>query len=156
MLTSYITPNEAGEIIVSLKGRDVAQLFIFLPEEEKERLLYGAMLIFERLDFVGGKADPEQVEAFPRIINGRQVGVPGVVKAALALQALEPIYSDTDAASLADNLRASGVSNYSIGDVSIGFNREQSVQIAKRRGLAEDAYWLLKPYIRAGGPVMVR
>lgn len=155
MFESYITATEAAGYIKTFKGLDAYTAFNTLAAEDKTAALMGAQLIIDRQRFKGRKSDPDQVEAWPRVIQGQDVGVPEVVKLAQALQALTQATGQSEAEAMAESLKAAGITRYHLDDFDVSFDGTQDPTIKARDGLAEDVYKLLLPYLDRGGVAYV-
>ncbi len=154
MITCYVTADEAATNIRTFRGTVAASAFDALAVDDKMAAIMGAQLAFERLSYRGRKSDPTQKEAFPRVIDGTDVGIPEALKVALSLQVASRLSSGGEGASL-NALQGAGVSNYSIADFSVGFDSASMAAARSRHGLTEDAYSLIAPYLLKGGPVYV-
>jgi hypothetical protein len=151
VFTCYVTPEEAKTYLEMFKGSDAFASFIALSHDDQLAVLMGAQLRVDRLKFKGGKSDPTQQEAFPRVINGEEVGIPDDVKLAVVLQAYSNLKIDKEV-SMLQSLKDAGVSRYHLDDFDVGFDGGKSEQM-RRGGLSEEAYALLLPYLYRGGPV---
>lgn len=150
-MTPYINAEEALVIIGAYMTTDEKTVWSALSPEDQKAMLMRAMLQLESMRYVGRKVDYSQIEAFPRIIVGVDVGVPPNVKAALALQAFENLIQSPEAAKLAE-LGKIGVTSYRLDDFSVSFSASR---LTRNPPLSQFASQLLEPYLLKGGPVHV-
>jgi len=155
MITSYITAVEAAGYIKTFRGLDAYTAFNTLAADDKTAALMGAQLIIDRQWYKGRKSDPDQAEAWPRVIQGQDVGVPEVVKLAQALQALTQATGQSEAEAMAESLKAAGITRYHLDDFDVSFDGSEDAEVKRRNGLAPDAYQLLLPYLDRGGVAYV-
>ncbi|MGI6579935.1 MAG: DnaT-like ssDNA-binding protein [Saccharofermentanales bacterium] len=148
----YVTLEEAGQYIEQYKGSSGASAWAALDEVDQKANLFNSMLIIDRLPFIGRKASETQTEAFPRVIDGKDIGIPEHIKLAIAFQALCMISaSDAEVSSL----RGSGVANYSIDDFSVSFANVDDFTINPLAGVCDEALGLLAPYLMLGGAMYI-
>ena len=148
----YVTLEEAGQYIEQYKGSSGASAWAALDEVDQKANLFNSMLIMDRLPFVGRKVSNDQTEEWPRIVNGKDIGIPEHIKLAVVLQAFSTI--NTADAEVA-GLRSAGVSNYSIDDFSVSFNNVDDFTINPLAGVCDEALGLLAPYLMLGGACYV-
>lgn len=154
MFTGYVTPEEAKTLITTYRGSAAADAFTDMPEQDQAALLMGAQLIIERYRFKGHQRDIAQESAFPRIINGHDVGIPDRIKLAIALHVADQKLMSKEATATAD-LRKAGVSRYHLDDFDVSFDNTAEKEALMRGGLSDDAYGLILPYLLRGGPLYV-
>lgn len=153
--SSYITQAEALEWFQKTCAEAEINAYRALSIQDQQAAIMRAMLAIDRLRFKGRRVDATQTEAFPRVIDGVDVGIPKEVKLAVALQALSEGTKSLDNAKL-QQLASSGVTSYSIDDFSVSFGGDKkNMSIAQRNGVCEATWQLLEPYLLVGGPVYV-
>lgn len=157
MITAYVTTEQAQGYIKTFRGTEALTAFSSLPEDDQSAALMSAQLVIDRQRYWGRKADPDQREAFPRIVDGQDIGIPEEVQLAVSLQAYAGISGALEAAQMAANLKAAGVTNYHLDDFSVSFGAgsESGEALSARDGLAEDVYRLLQPFMETGGVAYV-
>lgn len=150
----YVTLAEAEQFILMYKGTSGVEAWSALSDENKQAYLFRAMLLIDRLPFLGVKADLAQTEQFPRIINGINVGIPDDIKLAVVLQAYEAINEDGEVKRISQ-FGKNGITSYRIDDYSVSFdtskNETTEMLINPLAGITSEALMLLKPYLRLGG-----
>lgn len=153
MITNlYVTVEEAKAYIEKYKGTSSLAAWSTLDVKDQQASLFSSMLIIDRLPFIGRKASETQTEAFPRVIDGKDIGIPEHIKLAVALQAFSIIITaDAEVA----GLRSAGVSNYSIDDFSVSFNKVDDFRVNPLAGVCDEALGLLAPYLMLGGACYV-
>ncbi len=153
MITNlYVTVEEAKAYIEKYKGTSSLAAWSTLDVKDQQASLFNSMLIIDRLPFIGRKASETQTEAFPRVIDGKDIGIPEHIKLAIAFQALCMISaSDAEVSSL----RGSGVASYSIDDFSVSFKDVADFTINPLAGVCDEALGLLAPYLMLGGACYV-
>lgn len=149
----YVTLEEAQALILRYKGTSGSDAWGALSDENKQAYLFRAMLLIDRLPFLGVKVDPTQTEQFPRIINGMDVDIPGEIKLAVTLQAYNNAEEDSNGQ--LKQVGKKGITNYSIDDFSVSFDTSKDetteMLINPLAGIESEALMLLKPFLRLGG-----
>lgn len=153
MITNlYVTVEEATAYIEKYKGTSSLAAWSALDVKDQKASLFNSMLIIDRLPFIGKKASEIQTEVFPRIIDGKDIGIPEHVKLAVVFQALSKVIAaDAEVSSL----RGSGVASYSIDDFSVSFKDVADFTINPLAGVCDEAISLLAPYLMLGGACYV-
>jgi hypothetical protein len=153
MITNlYVTVEEAKAYIEKYKGTSSLAAWSALDVKDQQASLFSSMLMIDRLPFIGKKVSETQTEAFPRVIDGKDIGIPEHIKLAIAFQALYMINSSDAEVAV---LRSAGVSNYSIDDFSVSFANVDDFTINPLAGVCDEALGLLAPYLMLGGAMYI-
>lgn len=92
-----------------------------LTDTDKQAALINANAEFNRLQWIGKKANPDQEDAFPRLVYDKIVETPDTVKMGLCRYIFDYIRIETSDAM--EDIR-SGIQSYKIGPISETYNAD--------------------------------
>lgn len=113
-----------------------------IPEAGKTAALNRASRQFNRLMYIGIKADDEQDDSWPRLIGGNEYELPDDIKEAMCQFIFDYIRINND--STFESIR-SGITSEKIGPVSVSYDKsilDISVESAKYQAYLED--WIYR------------
>lgn len=117
---TYMSLDEANEIINYLLPCDEKTIWEQMKNEEKESIIVGSTFLYDnnKMEYKGNKVNEDQSLQFPRNINNKIVECPKDIKIGLLLLGLNNVKNNN---SKEYKLREQGVTKYKINHAEIDF-----------------------------------